>query len=160
MATQTETQPPCTVALIHRSGAKSPPGHTYSSSTHCAHPRQALWGLGLAVHRGEHGAPEEPGGCDGSAGWLLVLRQHFLRKQKQLAQQNKMYTGSCLRNPQETFCSFLEGKAGDNCLFCFLPQQQNRASLPSPDNYSLLPRVPITLLSECRTACLPLQPQA
>lgn len=76
MATQTETQPPCTVALTHHTGVKSPPEHIHSSTTHCASPTQTLWGLGLAMHRGEHGAPEEPGGCDGSAGWLLVLRQH------------------------------------------------------------------------------------
>lgn len=35
MVTQTETQPPCTVALIHHSGAKSPPGHTLIHHSLC-----------------------------------------------------------------------------------------------------------------------------
>lgn len=49
--------------------------------------------------------------CDGTAGWLLVLRQHFPRKQKQLAQQNKMYTGGLSEELPGKLLLFLGGES-------------------------------------------------
>lgn len=130
MATQTETHPPCNVALIHHSGAKSPLGHKHSSTTLCQSHTSPV-GLESAMHRGKHGAPEEPGGCDGSAEWLWVLREHFMRKQKQLAQQNNMYTGGLSEEPSGNLL-FLGGESRRQLSLLLSPPAPEHSKSPKP----------------------------
>lgn len=84
------------------------------------------------MHRGEHGAPEEPRGCDGSAGWLLVLRQHFPRKQKQLDQQNKMYTGELSEEPPGNLLLFLGGERRRKLSLLLSPPAEEQSKSPKP----------------------------
>lgn len=53
-----------------------------------------------------------PGCCGGIGAWLLVLRQSFSRKQKQIAQQNKMHAvGLFQETPGHQSCSSWGGES-------------------------------------------------
>jgi len=108
----------------------------------CAHPpltvpvpQRALGAGGLAMHRGEHGAADDMGTwvlwwhCSMAAGPQADIPKEgrAISSAKQDAQR-----GLSQEPPGIQSCSSWWEKAGDNCLCCFLPQQQSRASVPKP----------------------------
>lgn len=79
-----------------------------------------------------------PGCCGGIAAWMLVLRQSFPRKQKQLAQQNKMYA-DISEAPRKPVLLFLRGES-----------RRQLSLLPSPPATQQSKSPQARLISHCR----------
>lgn len=71
------------------------------------------------------------GCCGGIAARLLVLRQSFPRKQKQLAQQNKMHTGGVASGaPRKPVLIFLGGKIRRQLFLLLSPPATEESKSP------------------------------
>lgn len=141
MATQAETHPPCTVALVHHLGANSPPGHLCLLAINCASPPESPGGPGVSDAGEDSGAPEDMGTwvlrwhCSMAAGAQAELPQ--VVKTISSAKQDA-HGGGCLRSPQGTSPSLPWGR-NQLSLLLSPPSTEQTKSLQALKNYSLLP---------------------